>query len=56
MHLYDVPSGSPLERGGTMQIVTDFLFSHDMLTAVTGGVITNLLISLFWALAGLRTY
>jgi len=21
-----------------MQIVTDFLFSHDMLTAVTGGV------------------
>ena len=33
-----------------MQIVTDFLFSHDMLTAVTGGVIANLLISLFWAL------
>jgi hypothetical protein len=36
-----------------MQIVTDFLVSHDMLTAVTGGVTTNLLISPFWALAHL---
>jgi hypothetical protein len=44
MRLYAVPGG------GTMQIVTDLLFSHDMLIAVIGAVIGSLLLSLFAAL------
>jgi hypothetical protein len=41
---------TPFRQGGagTMQIAIDFLFSRDMLTAVTGGVIGTLLIALFW--------